>query len=100
VRRRFSTGPCGNNKEWQAKGKAGEMTGILSHELDSSRLADASPIGETLLTLASYYVGREFRFAGVRAIWMASQGQIKFYGDDSALLRIVDVGDPRQTKAA
>jgi hypothetical protein len=37
-------------------------------------------------------VGREFRFSGVRAVWIASQGQIKFFGDDGQSLRVVNVG--------
>jgi hypothetical protein len=64
------------------------------------RLADAAPTGESLLTLAGYYVGREFKFARVRAVWTASQGQIKFYDDDGAVLLVVDLSDPRQAKAA
>jgi hypothetical protein len=44
-----------------------------------------------LLTLAGYYVGREFRFAGVRAVWVAGQGQIKFYDDERGLLRSVSI---------
>ena len=63
-------------------------------------LADAAPIGESLLTHAGYYVGREFKFAGNRAVWMASQERINFYDGHGALLRVVDVGEPRQTKAA
>ena len=63
-------------------------------------LADAAPTGESLLTLAGYYVGREFRFAGIRAVWTASQGQIKFYGDDGGVLRVVVLDEPKQAKAA
>jgi hypothetical protein len=37
---------------------------------------------------------------GVRAVWMASQGQIKFYADDGAVLRVVDLDESWQTKAA
>jgi hypothetical protein len=55
-------------------------------------LAAIQPLGESLLTLAGYYVGREFRFDGVRAVWIASQGQIKFYGDGGQLLRVLDLG--------
>jgi hypothetical protein len=73
---------------------------LIRRTLDDLGLANAQPIGESFLTLAGYYVGREFRFTGVRAVWMASQGQIKFYADDGAVLRVVDVGEPRQTKAA
>jgi hypothetical protein len=73
---------------------------LVHRTLPDLGLADAAPSGESLLTLAGYYVGREFRFAGVRAVWMASQGQIKFYADDGAVLRVVDLSERRQTKAA
>jgi hypothetical protein len=53
-----------------------------------------------LLTLAGYYVGREFKFAGVRAVWMASPGQLKFYGDDGEVLRVVSLDEPKQAEAA
>jgi hypothetical protein len=76
------------------------LRGLIRRTLDDLGLGDAQPIGESFLTLAGYYVGREFRFTGVRAVWMASQGQIKFYADDGELLRVVNVGEPRQTKAA
>jgi hypothetical protein len=71
-----------------------------SHHSIAEGLADTAPTGETLLTLAGYNVGQEFRFAGVRAVWMASQGQLKFDGDDGAVLRVVDLGEPQQAKAA
>jgi hypothetical protein len=45
-------------------------------------------------------VGREFRFDGVRAVWIASQGQIKFYGGEGQLLRVVDVGQADGKRAA
>jgi hypothetical protein len=63
-------------------------------------LVDLHPLGETLLTLAGYYVGRELRFRGVRAVWIASQGQIKFYGDDGQLLRVLDLGQAEDKRAA
>ena len=68
--------------------------------LEEMGLADAAPIGESLLTLAGYYVGREFKFAGIRAVWTASQAHIKFYGDDGDVLLIVEVGEGQQAKAA
>jgi hypothetical protein len=63
-------------------------------------LEAVQPLGETLLILAGYYVGREFRFDGVRAVWIASQGQIKFYGDQGQLLRVLDVGQADGMRAA
>jgi hypothetical protein len=63
-------------------------------------LVEAAVTGETLLTLAGYYVGREFKFAGIRVVWTASPGQIKFYGDDGGVLRVVEVGVGQQVKAA
>jgi hypothetical protein len=65
---------------------------LVRRTLDDLGLADAQPIGESFLTLAGYYVGREFRFTGVRVVWMASQGQIKFYADDGTVLRVVELG--------
>ncbi len=73
---------------------------LVRRSLEELGLADAAPTGETLLTLAGYYVGREFKFTGVRAVWLASQGQLKFYGDDGAVLRVADLSEPRQAKAA
>ena len=63
-------------------------------------LVAIQPLGETLLTLAGYYVGREFRFDGVSAVWIASQGQIRFYGDAGQSLRMADVDQRAGSKAA
>ena len=73
---------------------------LVRQTLDGLGLSNAQPTGESLLTLASYYVGREFNIASVRAVWMASQGQIKFYDDDGAVLRVVEIGVKSQSKAA
>jgi hypothetical protein len=73
---------------------------LVSRTLEELGLADAAPNGESLLTLAGYYVGREFKFAGVRAVWTASQGQIKFYDDDGEVLRVVALDEQRCVKAA
>ena len=72
---------------------------LVRRSLEELGLADAAPTGETLLTLAGYYVGREFKFTGVRAVWTASQGNIKLYGDDGEVLRVVEVGERQQAKA-
>jgi hypothetical protein len=63
-------------------------------------LAAVKPLGESLLTLAGYCVGREFRFDGVRAVWIASQGRIKFFGNEGQLLRVLDVGQVDGKRAA
>jgi hypothetical protein len=73
---------------------------LVRRTLEDMELADAAPTGESLLTLAGYYVGREFQFAGVRAVWIASQGQIKFYDDDGEVLRVVALDEQRCVKAA
>ena len=73
---------------------------LVRRTLEEMGLANATPIGESLLTLAGYYVGREFKFAGVRAVWTASQGHIKFYDDDGAVLRVVALDEHRHVKAA
>ena len=73
---------------------------LVHRTIQDLGLAAIQPLGESLLTLAGYYVGREFRFDGVRAVWIASQGQVKFYGDDGQLLRVLDVGQAGEKKAA
>jgi hypothetical protein len=65
-----------------------------------SRAEQRSGRGGSLLALAGNAARRENCFAGVRAVWMASQAQIKFYADDGAVLRVVDLAEPRQAKAA
>jgi hypothetical protein len=64
---------------------------LVRRALEDLGISNAQPTGESLLTLAGYYVGREFRFAGVRAVWVAGQGQIKFYDDERGLLRSVSI---------
>ena len=73
---------------------------LIRQTLQELGLTDAEPTGESLLMLAGYYVGREFRFTGVRAVWMASQEQIKFYKDDGEILRLVKLGEAQRMKAA
>ena len=73
---------------------------LVRRSLKELGLADAGPTSETLLTLSGYYVGREFRFADVRAVWMASEGRIKVYDDDGEVLQVVDLGEHRHMKAA
>jgi hypothetical protein len=69
--------------------------------LDDSRgESGPRPTGESFLTLAGYYVGREFKFAGVRAVWTASQAHNKFYGDDGEVLRVVALDEQRRVKVA
>jgi hypothetical protein len=72
---------------------------LISRTLHELGLVDVQPTGESLLTLAGYYVGREFRFEGVRAVWMSSLGQIKFYRDDGQVLRIVEVDESQRSAA-
>jgi hypothetical protein len=74
--------------------------GVRIRTVQDLGLEAVRPLGESLLTLAGYYVGREFRFDGVRAVWIASRGQIKFYGDDGEALRVVDLSQAEGKRAA
>jgi hypothetical protein len=73
---------------------------LVHRTVQELKLVDVEQLGESLLTRAGYYVGREFRFKGVRAVWIASQRQIKFYGDDGQLLRVLDGGQAEGNGAA
>jgi hypothetical protein len=70
---------------------AGSIRSLVLRTLNELGQGTAQATGESLLTLAGYYVGREFRFVGVRAVWVASQGQIKFYDAEGGLLRSVSI---------
>jgi hypothetical protein len=73
---------------------------LVHRTIQDLGLEAVRPLGESLLTLAGYYVGREFRYNGVRAVWIASQGQIKFYGDEGRVLRLVDLAQAEDKRAA
>ena len=73
---------------------------LVRRTLEEMGLANAALTGESLLTLAGYYVGREFKFAGIRAVWTASQAHIKFDGDDGEVLRVVALDEQWRVKAA
>jgi hypothetical protein len=73
---------------------------LVLRTLNDLGRATAQPTGESLLTLAGYYVGREFRFTGIRAVWMASQSEIKFYDDNGRLVRAVGVEQISTGRAA
>jgi hypothetical protein len=75
------------------------IRGLVQRTVHGLGLEDAQSLGESLLTLAGYYVGREFRFDGVRAVWIASQQQIKFYGDEGQVLRVLGVSQAEGKRA-
>lgn len=48
---------------------------------------------ETVLIREGYFVGRQFRYDGVRAIWFAEEEVVKFYGDDCRVLGTMRVAE-------
>ena len=48
---------------------------------------------ESVLIREGYFVGRQFRFEGVRAIWFAEGEVVKLYGDDGQLLGTMTVAE-------
>jgi hypothetical protein len=48
---------------------------------------------ESVLIREGYFVGRQFRFENVRAIWFAEEEVVKLYGDDGRLMRTLMVAE-------
>ena len=56
---------------------------------------------ESVLIRQGYFVGRQFRYEGIRAIWFADEEVVKLHGDDGQLLGTLTVADePAVTKRA
>ena len=50
---------------------------------------------ETILIRGGHFLGRQYRYDGIRAVWLADDEMVKFYGDDGQLLRtMMDVEKP------
>ena len=45
---------------------------------------------ETILIRDGNYCGRRFEAEGGVAVWFVEEGQIKFYGTDGSVIRVID----------
>jgi hypothetical protein len=45
---------------------------------------------ETILIRDGNYCGRRFEAEGGAAVWFVEEGQIKFYGTDGSVIRVID----------
>ena len=45
-----------------------------------------------VLTRDGYCVGHRFPFDGLQAVWLTAESVVRFYGEDGALLKTVEVG--------
>lgn len=64
--------------------------------------AAGSPLlGETLLLSNGYYCGRSFTFDGIRAVWLADAGEVKFFADSGGWLGTIELEEnaPRRKAA-
>ena len=48
---------------------------------------DPSPCKETILIRGSSFLGRQYRYNGVQAIWSADDESVEFYSEGGRLLR-------------
>lgn len=56
-------------------------------------------VEETILIRNGFYCGRRFATNGAHAIWFCEENQLKFYGDDGQLLRVLSQLDRRACPA-
>jgi hypothetical protein len=56
---------------------------------------------ETILLDDGYFVGRKFRWETLWAVWFQDEGNVEFYGEDAALLKVLHLeGDFSRQDAA
>jgi hypothetical protein len=55
---------------------------------------------ESVLIRKGYFVGRQFCYEGVRAIWFADEEVVAFYGGDGQLLGTITVQEQVVKRAA
>jgi hypothetical protein len=61
--------------------------------------ADAPP-RETILIRDGLFCGRRFEWEDFSAVWFAEENQVKFYGPDGAVLRVLAVETPTDAPIA
>jgi len=50
---------------------------------------------ETILIRGSHFLGRQYRYDGVRAIWLADDEAVRIYSKDGRLLQtLMGIGQP------
>ena len=55
---------------------------------------------ESVLIRERYFVGRQFRYEGVRAVWFAEEELVKLHSDDGRFLGTITVADEPVMKRA
>ncbi|MHB1037118.1 MAG: hypothetical protein ACYC35_20760 [Pirellulales bacterium] len=60
--------------------------------------ADWSLVNETILLRDRHLAGRRFEWQGVRVVWLAEQGIVKFYGETGELLKSVVLDQSRSDR--
>ena len=62
---------------------------------------DPLPCRETILIRGSLFLGRQYRYHGVRAIWSADDEAVKLYTEDGRLLQtLMGIGQPAVIRMA
>ncbi len=69
--------------------KVSDVRQLIAMTLRELGLANAKPKGERLLTQDRFYVGCQFDFEGVSAIWLVDEEQVRFVTDSGKLLKII-----------
>ena len=78
----------------------GSIRDLVLQVVGELGLANPVPHGQTILLRNRLVVGQRFNFDGVSAVWFADEGQIKFHDGQGRLLRVLDVGQADDKRAA
>ncbi len=80
--------------------KVSDVRQLIATTLHDLGLGDIKPAGERLLTKDRFYVGCQFNFEGVAAIWLVDAEQVRFVADSGELLKIIKLNANHEGEAA
>ncbi|NQU20331.1 MAG: hypothetical protein HQ567_03545 [Candidatus Nealsonbacteria bacterium] len=79
------------------------LTSIRDTVIDAAStlgLSEPAITKTVVLIHGGHFVGRRFLFDGLQAVWLMAENIIRFFADDGALLKTVEVGQSSEKKAA
>jgi len=68
---------------------------IVQRVFQELSIPTQSELEETILIRDGYYCGRRFATAGAHAIWFCEENQLKFYGENGTVMRVIQDLDRR-----
>jgi hypothetical protein len=71
---------------------------LVKQTLGELGVSTESSLEETILIRNGFYCGRRFAATGAHAIWFCEENQLKFYGEQGAVLHVIRNVDEQAAK--